>query len=155
MHFYYCGINTGVLVKGRASMHKNGVYNILEGCDGEIPEIWKGMKESDIGSTSSQMNSNIHKIISKPTVSIIHGVQKSPAKSTDSVVVPSLSSSQFIPYSTLKTIQDTSSFGIDSTRKEMALSDDEFGQIMHMTKEDFLKLPGWRQKKMKQDVGLF
>lgn len=33
--------------KGRASMHKNGVLNILEGCDGEI-QMTPDMTENDI-----------------------------------------------------------------------------------------------------------
>lgn len=157
MHFYHCGANTKIMVKGRASMHKNGVFNVLEGCDGEIPEIWKGMKESDIGCASSKMDvNNIHQNTSTTSISAVADIEKSNVKSAvESAVIPSLSSSKFIPYSILKTIQDTSSLGIDSTRKEMALSDDEFHQIMNVTKEDFLKLPEWRRKKMKQDVGLF
>jgi len=45
--FYYASENTSVMKKGRASMHKNGVLNVLEGCDGEI-EITPGMTEDDI-----------------------------------------------------------------------------------------------------------
>lgn len=33
--------------KGRASMHKNGVLNVLEGCDGEI-NMKPDLKEEDI-----------------------------------------------------------------------------------------------------------
>jgi len=33
--------------KGRASMQKNGVFNILEGCDGEI-DVKPNMTEEDI-----------------------------------------------------------------------------------------------------------
>lgn len=33
--------------KGRASMHKNGVLNVLEGCDGEV-EMKPDMTENDI-----------------------------------------------------------------------------------------------------------
>merc|ERR1711982_227727 len=35
--FYYASDDTSVMKKGRASMHKNGVLNVLEGCDREIP----------------------------------------------------------------------------------------------------------------------
>ncbi|KAL7557392.1 hypothetical protein ACA910_001375 [Epithemia clementina (nom. ined.)] len=34
--FYYVSENTSSMKKGRASMHKNGVLNVLEGRDGEI-----------------------------------------------------------------------------------------------------------------------
>jgi len=34
--FYYAPENCNAMKKGRASMHKNGVLNVLEGRDGEI-----------------------------------------------------------------------------------------------------------------------
>jgi hypothetical protein len=34
--FYYCPEACSAMKKGRASMHKNGVLNVLEGRDGEI-----------------------------------------------------------------------------------------------------------------------
>lgn len=34
--------------KGRASIHKNGVLNVMEGCDGEINYMKPGMTEADI-----------------------------------------------------------------------------------------------------------
>ena len=46
-HFYYVSEGTSVMKKGRASMHKNGVLNTLEGCDGEV-EMKPGMTEADI-----------------------------------------------------------------------------------------------------------
>ena len=36
MGFYYVGDSVSAMKKGRASMHKNGVLNVLEGRDGEI-----------------------------------------------------------------------------------------------------------------------
>ena len=33
--------------KGRASMHKNGVLNVMEGCDGEVT-MQPGMTEADL-----------------------------------------------------------------------------------------------------------
>ena len=46
-HFYYVSEGTSVMKKGRASMHKNGVLNVLEGADGEIP-LKPGMTEADL-----------------------------------------------------------------------------------------------------------
>lgn len=46
-HFYYAPENASVMKKGRASMHKNGVLNVMEGCDGEI-QILPGMTEADL-----------------------------------------------------------------------------------------------------------
>jgi Cofilin/tropomyosin-type actin-binding protein len=45
--FYYAPESASVMQKGRASMHKNGVLNVLEGCDGEIP-MRPGLTEADI-----------------------------------------------------------------------------------------------------------
>jgi hypothetical protein len=35
-HFYHAGEISSAMKKGRASMHKNGVLNVMEGCDGEM-----------------------------------------------------------------------------------------------------------------------
>ena len=40
--------NCPAMKRGRTLMYKNGVYNVLEGCDGEI-EIVPNMTEADIG----------------------------------------------------------------------------------------------------------
>ena len=45
--FYYAPDNASVMQKGRASMHKNGVLNVLEGCDGEV-QMLPGLTEADI-----------------------------------------------------------------------------------------------------------
>ena len=45
--FFYASEGTSVMQKGRASMHKNGVFNVLEGSDGEI-EIEPDRIEADL-----------------------------------------------------------------------------------------------------------
>jgi hypothetical protein len=45
--FYHCGENMSAMKKGRASMHKNGVLNVLEGCDGEM-KMQPGVTEADL-----------------------------------------------------------------------------------------------------------
>ena len=45
-HFYYAPDVASVMKKGRASMHKNGVLNVMEGCDGEV-NMKPGMTEAD------------------------------------------------------------------------------------------------------------
>lgn len=45
--FFYAGEGTSIIRKGRASMHKNGVLNTLEGCDCDV-EIQPGMTEADL-----------------------------------------------------------------------------------------------------------
>ena len=54
MSFVYIGVGVGIMLKGRASMHKNGVLNLLEGCDTEI-EVWKGMREEDVGRSKDEL----------------------------------------------------------------------------------------------------
>jgi Cofilin/tropomyosin-type actin-binding protein len=46
-HFYYAPDAASVMKKGRASMHKNGVLNVMEGCDGEV-YMRPGLTEPDI-----------------------------------------------------------------------------------------------------------
>ena len=46
-HFYYAPDDAPAMKKGRASMHKNGVLNVLEGCDGEV-KMRPGMTEADM-----------------------------------------------------------------------------------------------------------
>lgn len=45
--FFYASEGTSVMQKGRASMHKNGVFNVLEGSDGEI-DIEPNHNEADV-----------------------------------------------------------------------------------------------------------
>jgi hypothetical protein len=45
--FYYIGDGATPMKKGRASMHKNGVLNVLEGCDGEMKMV-PGVTEADL-----------------------------------------------------------------------------------------------------------
>jgi len=43
----------------------------------------------------------------------------------------------------------------DATRKEQALSDEEFKGTFGMDKEAFGKLPRWKQQNLKKSKGLF
>lgn len=45
--FYYAPDGASVMKKGRASMHKNGVLNVLEGCDGEF-DMNPSLADSDM-----------------------------------------------------------------------------------------------------------
>merc|ERR1712137_319876 len=44
---------------------------------------------------------------------------------------------------------------VDSSRKEDYLSDDDFKDVFKTSREDFQGSPKWKQKKLKQDAGLF
>uniref|UniRef100_A0AC34Q0M1 HP domain-containing protein n=1 Tax=Panagrolaimus sp. JU765 TaxID=591449 RepID=A0AC34Q0M1_9BILA len=46
-------------------------------------------------------------------------------------------------------------FGIDPVNKERHLSDTDFQQVFNMTRENFTKLPKWRQLDHKKRAGLF
>jgi hypothetical protein len=47
-HFYYCPESASAMKKGRASIHKNGVLNVMIGCDGEVNNIRPGITEAEI-----------------------------------------------------------------------------------------------------------
>lgn len=60
------------------------------------------------------------------------------------------------PYERLKVVADDPvTTGIDVTKREAYLSEEEFQQIFGMTKTAFYKLPKWRQNKLKRSVHLF
>lgn len=48
--FVYMGTDVGVMARGRASMHRNGFLNVLEGC-GDLTgiDVWMYMKEEHLG----------------------------------------------------------------------------------------------------------
>ncbi|ESO96779.1 hypothetical protein LOTGIDRAFT_201948 [Lottia gigantea] len=45
--------------------------------------------------------------------------------------------------------------GVDASKLESYLDDETFENILHMSKEDFYKLPSWKQRQLKQPTGLF
>ncbi|XP_053323586.1 villin-like protein [Spea bombifrons] len=45
--------------------------------------------------------------------------------------------------------------GVDPTKKEVYLSDEDFGSILGMSKADFYQLPKWKQQNLKKQSGLF
>lgn len=44
---------------------------------------------------------------------------------------------------------------VDPLKLESYLSDEEFMDVLKMTKPDYYSLPAWKQSKLKQDIGLF
>mmetsp|Transcript_8684 Transcript_8684/g.9590 ORF Transcript_8684/g.9590 Transcript_8684/m.9590 type:complete len:149 (-) Transcript_8684:42-488(-) len=48
VHFLYVPENCPAMKRGRTLMYKNGVLNVLEGCDGEI-EMSPGLTETNVG----------------------------------------------------------------------------------------------------------
>jgi len=45
--------------------------------------------------------------------------------------------------------------GVDSTRLEQYLTDEEFEKVFKMPRTDFMSIPAWKAERIKQDVGLF
>lgn len=45
--------------------------------------------------------------------------------------------------------------GIDASKKEAYLSDDEFNSLFKMSKAEFNTMAAWKQTRSKKDVGLF
>jgi len=59
----------------------------------------------------------------------------------------------FFTYSSLK--GGTFPPELDKSVREQYLSQEDFSKLFNMPKESFAKLPAWKQKKMKQNLGLF
>lgn len=57
------------------------------------------------------------------------------------------------PYSVLA--QDKLPEGVDRTRLEEYLSDDEFTRVFSMSRAEFQKLPAWKQSNLKKAAKLF
>lgn len=173
--FTYHGDEVGIMLRGRSSMHKNGVFNVLQGCDTEI-EVWSNMTEEHVGKSFGKED-----VVSAVSTSVKRG--KSTSQSAQqtgkdisirypvhvprqSAMVPSPSTTTntdnnknkeppIIPYETLKSIADSTNLGIDPRHKELALSDEEFENIFHMSKESFASLADWKKTQLKKAASLF
>jgi hypothetical protein len=148
--FVYNGENTGVMLRGRASMHKNGVLNVLEGCDSEV-ELWDNMKEDDVGKSKDEIGRVGRKIKEDGSQGgILRSSLKKEGDGVDEI--------GFITDAKLKAIPNPTSHvkeGIDPTQKELALSDEEFEKVFGMNKELFASLPGWKKTRLKKEAMLF
>ncbi|XP_061169748.1 uncharacterized protein LOC133179062 isoform X3 [Saccostrea echinata] len=58
-------------------------------------------------------------------------------------------------YSYEELMEDELPDGVDPKRLESYLDDEEFEEIMEISREEFYKLPQWKQDKIKQQNGLF
>lgn len=45
--------------------------------------------------------------------------------------------------------------GVDWSKREMFLSDEDFHSLFRMTRRDYISLPTWKQKQAKKDAGIF
>lgn len=72
-------------------------------------------------------------------------------KVDEKVSLDPISPSSFLPYEILKGFPE----GIDKTRKEEYLGDEEFKKIFGCDKESFGALPAWKKNEKKKSLGLF
>ncbi|XP_058198853.1 villin-1 [Rhododendron vialii] len=59
------------------------------------------------------------------------------------------------PYDRLKVVSSDPVTGIDVTRRETYLSDEEFQDVFKMTRSAFYELPKWKRNKLKMSLNLF
>ncbi|GMP89647.1 hypothetical protein CsSME_00041129 [Camellia sinensis var. sinensis] len=59
------------------------------------------------------------------------------------------------PYERLKVVSNDPVTGIDVTKREAYLSNEEFQEIFKMSRKAFYELPKWRQNKLKISLHLF
>ncbi|MDP2439024.1 MAG: ankyrin repeat domain-containing protein [archaeon] len=74
-------------------------------------------------------------------------IPKTAAQSTGSI--PQVD--KVVPYETIKTQRS----GLDISCLEAYLSDEEFTAVFNLSKQDFYRLPAWKQTNMKRNVDLF
>jgi len=176
--FFHCAEGTSPMQRGRASMHKNGVLNVLEGSDCEI-DMKPGITEetltlpiiSDGGPTSMTAAPVPRRTVPKsspsptpPPVAVraasVVASKNSNTPSSDlasNVQALSISVEGYIPYEQLKTINDVSDLpsGVDLSTREEALSDEEFLAVFGIDKETFRLQPAWKRSSQKKAKGLF
>jgi len=115
--------------------------------------------------TASSVNRNVNQQAKQlgPTCQNDHHIRK-PAKSPtkENVQPASLEKHRLnearieldpIPYEKLKTMKAGS--GIDTTKKELYLSDDDFYRVFQCSRTAFSAMKSWRQVAEKKKVGLF
>lgn len=177
--FFYVADGTPIMQKGRASMYKNGVLNTLEGCDMEI-DMNPGINEAHLSSPAGAGGGNGNasgsngygKLPPRPSDNDTRTEHSEPSTkapkssgahdgANDTSVLADtgvqsleISDAGFIPYSALKDAKDLPP-GVDPTKKEMMLSDEEFVSIFGMEKSSFSSLPTWKRNAKKKEVGLF
>jgi hypothetical protein len=172
--FFHAGEEAPTFVRARASMHKNGVLNVLEGCDREIdmnPEIamakagdasaniceegtlsnvLPGQDGDDLSTAAPQQQVDTSTLNAETDGS---SQEPHPVERSSEHHSATLPSNGFVPYSQLTSRNLPP--GVDPLHREQALSDEEFVSVFGMDKASFAKLPGWKQMNAKKAKGLF
>ena len=146
--FFYADDSTPAMQKGRASLHKNGVMNVLEGSDGEIgirpeqTEIETTLPVSGGGGSVSASISHQSFAAEQAMTQFRIVADEKPESRTQSLEVAAKP-----PTATVSPSFDTC--------REQSLSDTEFIKVFGMDKTAFAKLAAWRQTSLKKTNGLF
>lgn len=171
--FFYADDGTPSMQKGRASLHKNGVMNVLEGSDGEI-EMRPGQTEAETrlpvsggGSAPATKHHQPLALHPKPQQSrpILRVDIKSETPATGPSANPLTTATvastgvfsgeiALMPYDQLKGLAMPHP-GIDPANREQALSDADFLHVFGMDKSSFAKLAAWKRTSLKKSNGLF
>lgn len=169
--------------KGRATMHKNGVLNVLEGALCDI-DMKPGMTEEE---AMLSMNTNVRTNLSEsyPNLELTPIVKEktsleieNPRKKNTMIIThpfedessfihnmtPSpisdaadVSPEKFVRYDDIRDVRDPAMLplGVDPLNREMSLSDSEFTEVFGIDKHTFMELPEWKRMRKKQETLLF
>ena len=175
--------------KGRASLHKNGVMNVLQGTDGEIVVQRGGGGGGGTSTTSmtgtsddpfhpprtttttSALSTSRIQQASKaesfqPTSTIPKYTKPASTITTTTKALTTASGITTMPTTTTTTTttaaNTTPTFGTDfgqgggdPAQRERSLTDDEFGRVFGMTRDQFYALALWKRNNLKKQHGLF
>ncbi|KAJ1384205.1 Villin/Gelsolin [Sesbania bispinosa] len=142
----------------------------------------RGRSSSPVPSSagSDRRQSGAHQLLSSPTPVVKKLFEESPANSSAEQTIPlsdspatelrsSNETASFTqkdrnvdgenlvtyPYERLRVVSANPVTGIDLTRREIYLSNEEFHEKFGMPKSAFYKLPKWKQNKLKMSLDLF
>eukprot|EP00547_Thalassionema_nitzschioides_P008061 CAMPEP_0194226262 /NCGR_PEP_ID=MMETSP0156-20130528/41524_1 /TAXON_ID=33649 /ORGANISM="Thalassionema nitzschioides, Strain L26-B" /LENGTH=150 /DNA_ID=CAMNT_0038958571 /DNA_START=264 /DNA_END=716 /DNA_ORIENTATION=+ len=148
--------------KGRASMHKNGVLNVLEGADGEVEmKRAQNIVDDSLDRHSTYENdgkqSTQHTAKEKKNSSGAHidpdTLDEIEPKTPKADGVPL---SVEVPLSKIQNVEISQSPpGVDPAKRELALSEKEFEEVFGMNLEAFNGLAAWKRNNLKKKHGLF
>mmetsp|Transcript_48741 Transcript_48741/g.146879 ORF Transcript_48741/g.146879 Transcript_48741/m.146879 type:complete len:267 (-) Transcript_48741:177-977(-) len=174
--FFYADEDTPTMQKGRASMYKNGVLNVLCGSDCEVT-MRPGLNEdeallqvsSDVSTSAAIRSSSATptKPLSKKKADKPHRINQKTSQidagrktENNADIVSStqqLEVGNSVPYEILKGIYDPADLPswVDPLNREEALSEEDFSKVFGMHRKEFHSLPAWKRSQEKKAAGLF
>ncbi|KAE8626724.1 hypothetical protein XENTR_v10006726 [Xenopus tropicalis] len=106
------------------------------------PQKWSGGKSYEELKKEFGQGAVIHRVTLE-----VNGIARSPNKAAPSITYP-------LEFLTGKQKPELPE-GVDPTRKESYLTDQDFAATFGITREEFYALPSWKQLNMKKQLGLF